>query len=91
MKLIDLYYQWMEKGRIPRDGLCNSIPSKYDLILDLFKPDELERLDMRLNGLSDAFWASGLSDRESYYLLSTPFTPLRQTIVLFICAIHGEI
>lgn len=89
-KLIDLYKEWMETGLIEEDrfrkhgtgGLCNCVPEKYLETLFLFTPKKD----------SDGFWANNL-DRTYYSTIESMygFNPLRQTIVLLICAIHNEL
>jgi len=89
MKLIDLYKEWMETGKLPDWGLCNSIPKEYWETLDLFEPSQDEESQLDYEGLSWNYWASGLptNHKDEKY----GFTPLRQTIVLLICAMKDEI
>lgn len=89
-KLIDLYKDWMRVGTLPDQGLCNSIPKKYSKNIKMFQPEEdyLEKLiDKSVSKY--LYWGSGSikSDKDLKY----GFTPLRQTIVLFICAMNNEI
>jgi hypothetical protein len=86
-KLIDLYKEWVETGKLKdRDdslgngGLCNALPKKYRDTLELFVPMNTDTYD---GGL---FWAAD-SFRSRVY----KFGKIRQTIVLFICAIRNEI
>ena len=85
MRLIDLHKEWMETGQLTgKGGLCNCVPRKYKRLLNDFKPEWY--------GL---FWAYPLrynqEKRRQYDSCAYPYTPLRQTIVLFICAIKGEL
>jgi hypothetical protein len=91
MKLIDLYHEWMETGKIkehPKSmgagGLCNAVPPKYLKTLELLEPDDDDYTTFWGNE-NYAYGADVASDIEYQ------FTPRRQTIVLLICAIHGEI
>lgn len=83
-KLIDLYKEWMETGTLPGDGLCNSVPKEYKSDLRKLEPE-----------CYYTFWAYPLTDQQqldhSYYDMAYSFTPLRQTIVLFICAMNNEL
>jgi hypothetical protein len=89
MKLIELYKEWMETGVMPDSGLCPSIPTKYKIYLNLFKPEPSENILLMQENLSVGYWASGLDvyDNGKY----DSFTDLRQTIVLLICAMNDEI
>ena len=88
-KLIDHYKEWIEKGGLPDYGLCNSVPSKYENSLLLFKPTDAELNELECLRMAVFFWASGLtiSDLNKKQAL----TPLRETIILLICAMHYEI
>jgi hypothetical protein len=85
MKLIDLHKEWMEAGMLPDAGLCWSLPKKYKSLFKLFYP-----LGYSKNQIKNSFWAcpeikDGGANRYSLYLST------RQTIVLLICAMEGEI
>jgi hypothetical protein len=88
-KLIEHYKEWAEKGELPDDGLCGSVPYEYIESLLLFKPTKDEFIQLTSLGMSWGYWASGLSsyDLDRYFRL----TPLRETIILLICAMHDEI
>ena len=90
MKLIKLHKQWVKKGELPEFGLCDSIPSKYENILELLTPTEDDFKQLRKNGLCTNFWGSGL-DVYVFWDKFVAYTPLRETIVLLICAMHDEI
>lgn len=82
-KLIDLHQEWMETGQLNSSGLCYSLPKKYQKTFEWFRPDDYKMFDC---------WAAddyNPDDTER----EDPFTygRIRQTIVLFICAIHNEI
>lgn len=89
MKLIELYKKWMKSGELPDSGLCNSIQIKYEKLFLLFIPSRNECLALSKEGFDITYWASGLpADHKDEQIA---FTPLRQTIVLLICAMAGEI
>ena len=96
MKLIDLYKEWMETGRITGEknncpnGLCSAVPEKYCDSLLLFKPSTKELNGLRDEYLSQTYWASGLDLFDSITNKESLFSPLRQTIVLLICCILEE-
>lgn len=88
-KLIDLYKEWVETGRIKdindsmgHGGLCNAVPETYKSSLRLFVPDKIT-----------TYWGSPtyesgckLSRKHMY-----EFNSFRQFVVLFVCAIHNEL
>lgn len=98
-KLIDLHHEWIKTKRIPQNGLCISLETnslnghaalRYtNSLKKLFKPTLQEQRKLIKEGYSPFYWASGL--REGSFGLNTKYTELRQTIVLFICAIHEEL
>jgi hypothetical protein len=85
MKLIDYHKRWVENGNLSKSGLCASLPKKYKKLFELFYPIKLSELCVKTT-----YWAApeikfGESGR------SYTYTPTRQHIVLFICAMCGEI
>lgn len=97
MKLIELHKQMMETGVLPdfESGICVLLTgTKYREYLTLFEPTEEELIDLSDNGESKFFWASGLFCADEYSgdgNRSTLYTPRRQSIVLLICAMCGEL
>ena len=95
-KLIDLHFEWMETGTMGKPynaggGLCYLIPVEYDHYFELLKPITTELATLEENE-STIFWASGLQESYSEYSkLAYLYTPRRQSIVLLICAMYGEI
>jgi hypothetical protein len=82
MKYLPLYYEWMERGRIPESGLCNCFPN--DKYLDLLSPTSIHEQKW-------CWWANG-----DKYVLNTTiweygFNPVRQNIVLFMAAMNNEL
>ena len=88
-KLIEHYKEWIEECKLPKFGLCHSVPNKYEESLFLFVPTDDELDELAELGISGHYWASGLtiSDLNKKQAL----TPLRETIILLICAMHDEI
>lgn len=91
-RLIDLHWEWMEKGTLNKSGLCDELSNtKYEETLYIFEPSIIEERELLFEGEFNTFWGSGL-DYDAEYNSSHPiYTPRRQSIVLLICAIHGEI
>jgi hypothetical protein len=88
-KLIDHYKEWIEECKLPKFGLCHSVPKEYKKSLYLFVPTDDELDELASFGISGFYWASGLrmfdpNKRDA-------LTPLRETIILLICAMHDEI
>lgn len=87
-KYLPLYYEWLKTGRLPeRDntsGLCTFLGSDFKH----YFPDPNKKT---------GFWgydAKEYEDRDEYvawYDFATKFTPLRQTIVLFMAALNDEL
>lgn len=88
-KLIDLHYEWEKQKLIPSLGLCCSLPGKYQETLELFEPSTIELKSLSMDGENIVFWGSGLPRFD--LRRGHAYTLRRQYIVLFICAIHGEI
>jgi hypothetical protein len=89
-KYLPLYYQWLEAGRLPGNGLCNSIPFGFKAV-NRFSPDP----EGSIHGyctLQEAYWGyNGGGPYPSSSNLANDFTPLRQTILLFMAAINNEL
>jgi hypothetical protein len=90
-KLIEHYKKWAENGQLPSSGLCGSISFKYDSAFELIKPTDIEKETLRENKLSSLYWGSGLPVAAEYNEKRWALTPLRETIILLICAMHDEI
>jgi hypothetical protein len=93
-KHLDFYNECMKSGKMKRlfgihYGLCNvAVHDRIDgdLLDKYFRPNEQERDKLREKGKSTVYWASG-SKKDKM----GEFTKLRQTIVLFMAAIKGEL
>ena len=90
MNYLELYKKWMAAGKLPWQGLCNSLAKEhqkqfgvYESNNDLrfFKPEDHE-----LVGNNKTYWASGSHSERLYQ-----FTPLRQTILLLMAAEKGHL
>jgi len=80
----------METGILPDEGLCSCLNPEYDnKLFDLIKPTFENEIQLNADNLSVAYWGSGLywDDPRKLYA----FTELRQTIVLFLAAMNGEL
>lgn len=78
-KHLQFYMDCMVAKEMPRAGLCSCSWNDFidEDLLSIFKPD----------GISEfKYWASGVKWDKVYI-----FTPLRQTIVLFMAAMAGEL
>ena len=99
MKLIDLHKEWMESGEMWVDtipnGLCDIInvttEKRYKSDFYLIKPNSTELEELKSSGFDCAYWASELPENASIKDLSRVYSPLRQTIVLLICAMNNEL
>ena len=95
-KLIDLHLEWMLKKQIPDGGLCVTLfGGEYYETLKSFFPNTQELAELKYNGMEEVYWGSETKDAkvgtEEYFKARYEYTTIRQTIVIFICAIHGEI
>lgn len=76
--------------KMPCYGLCDCACVGFidDIVFDLLLPTNKELIELQREGLSTFFWASG-KPTDFNYLGS--FTPLRQTIVLFMACLNNEL
>lgn len=92
-KYLPLYYEWMESGELPMDGLCYSFVAKRvhcKRQLSMMSP---------YGDLDDSYGYWGASDINGESLTyddfmkqrANYFCPLRQTIVLFLAAMNDEL
>lgn len=90
MNLIEEYENWMETKELPDNGLCGCLKgTEYRDTLRLFIPSSKDFTELFRNSLDLAYWGSSLAYNDNGRFYS--FTPLRQTIVLLILAIHDEL
>lgn len=83
-KYLPLYEKWMESDHLPGlSGLCNAFRkigmSYYELSENLLTHEEAVKLE--------GYYASG--DKNNDFV--GKFTPLRQTILLFLAAMNDEL
>lgn len=89
MKYLPLYYKWMEKGRLPYDGLCHSITDhKY---LDLFDDGRGGYWAYYTEYYDHPIYTQDIKDAVLRRELCYAFNPLRQNIVLFLAAMNNEL
>ncbi len=89
-KYLEFYEKCMVTGELPnRKGLCNEFGYRYG-------SDEKENPDLNVfyppAGEYTTYWGFGLDlIGNNTHKESIAFTPLRQTIVLFMAAMNGEL
>lgn len=88
MKLIDLHKKWCRNGSLNgSSGLCHALMhTDYDDHLQLFIPTGEELAIHEHEGYNTAWWGEKEGDKRW-----GAYTPLRQTIVLLICAMNDEL
>lgn len=89
MKYLPLYYEWAKRKKIPNNGLClTPLRGNY---LDLFAVKDINNSTCWYWGYDGEFYyfqnISSWKQRE----IKFRFTPVRQNIMLFICAMNGEL
>jgi len=87
-KHLAFYKKYAATGTIPENGLCQC--SGIDLeLLKLFRPTKDVEKKLFISDQAYGYWGSGLSiyDNNKY----RSFTPLRQTIILFMAAMNKEL
>lgn len=90
MKYLPLYYKWMNTGQLPSYGLCHSFGDSMHEQLSLFEPQDSEEYPyMKEDYIWRCFWAADGETNGRNKM--SEFTPLRQTIVLFLAAMNGEL
>lgn len=91
-KHLSFYKKCMSDKTIPFAGLCGCSTNRLldRGLLDFMSPTSIDRVQLENEGLSRAFWGSGLNNSSGNRLIFE-FTELRQTIVLFMAAINNEL
>jgi hypothetical protein len=86
MEYFDFYKEYYGKN-LPDLGLCCCFSA--DENLTMLSPTREDFSQLSIEGKAIGFWGSGVStwDTNKYY----SFTPLRQTIVLFMAAMNNEL
>jgi len=88
MKYLPLYFEWMETGFIPTNGLCNFFGKCHDE----FEVTVKRKYHLFKRIMPDyavgSYWAVG-----DYYgeMWHRKFTPMRQSVVLLLAAMNGEL
>lgn len=97
-KHLDFYTQAMQGERMVTDGLCGAVGKKLidKKIFGRFTPTGADLEALLSEGLIpdyglQSFWACGIDKSENWIKRGYAFTPLRQTIVLFMAAINNEL
>lgn len=85
-ELEEFYHDCVIAGYMPDNGLCNCL---HGSDLNLFAPTAQDKQRLNRENKSQVFWAAEASDTECIEddKLCYAFTPLRQTIVLFLIEI----
>lgn len=88
---LDFYKKSMKSGHMPEVGLCDCVGYKKlsAKLLKLMYPTVYDQQMLISEGFSTGYWASGFKTYERNK--SYTFTPLRQTIVLFMAALNDEL
>jgi hypothetical protein len=89
MKYLELYKDWRIGGKIPKEGLCASL--NFPKRLEMFEPTREDAEKLQKKNMSTAYWGSGMTIYSNDKLRYYSFTPLRQTILLFLAAINNEL
>lgn len=88
-KYLEFYEQCMNNsGMMSAPGLCDALGA-FNPVLQLFEPTDENRTELQRKDLSTWYWGSGM--RYDNPNRAGTFTPLRQTIVLFMAAMEGEL
>lgn len=93
-KHLQFYMDCMKRGVMPCSGLCINTedcggPLSEEL-LHLFIPTDDELIRLAKKGYSTSYWGSGVITN-NYNILYDAFSPLRQTIVLFMACLNNEL
>lgn len=87
-RFIDCYMEWIKTGKLPKRGLCYSLPLSLSAnkSFSLISPTIQECINNSKEGGGIVLWGISNYAIES----SNDFTPLRQTIVLLCAVMEGE-
>lgn len=94
-KHLCFYYNCLSLGRLPAPGLDNC-PEIDEELYTLFTPSVQDRNSLIKEGLPIGYWDCGihfsdLDNIDKMLSVSHTFSSLRQTIVLFMAAMNGEL
>lgn len=98
-KHLDFYFDCMNSGILPTTGLCHCAEKSQYIdaeLFELFKPTEgdyeaLCKEGVVLRDCGEGYWAAGAKMDDIRSNRAYGFTPLRQTIILFMAAINNEL
>jgi len=92
-KLITNFKKWSTKGEIPEEGLCTTLRyTPYKETLEQFRPTIDDNGTLHEENKPLTFWAYGIKlNGEEAKERHKRLTPLRQTILAFICVMHNEV
>jgi hypothetical protein len=92
-KLITNFKKWSTKGIIPEEGLCNTLMhTPYKETLEQFIPTREDDDTLHKEDKPFIYWAYGIMlNGEDAKVRRQGLTPLRQTILAFICVMHDEV
>lgn len=92
---LDFYNTSIANGRMRFAGLCGNFDGFFCdngiEMLELFEPTDDDFNNLTSEGYIVSFWGSGLHRNHSFDAVQYGFTPLRQTIVLFMAAMNNEL
>lgn len=95
-KYLALYEKWLKAGMIDPihpgnyNGMCGLFDG--DDLFSLFRPTDKDLSELLHEGKCTAWWGSDMSSQEAASFEGwSSFTPLRQTIVLFLAAMNSEL
>lgn len=90
-KHLDFYMACTKDGILPEWGLCTCARRGLisERLLNIMTPSEADMRQLQKERKGTGFWGSGLG--QDNFNRINKFTPLRQTIVLFMAAMAGEL
>lgn len=89
-KHMEFYFACMESGELPDDGLCRC-KAVDQIRLAIFEPTLSEKDTLRAERKPVGYWANGEAFlHQTMGEMTRGFTPLRQTIVLFMAALNDD-
>lgn len=83
-KYLKFHFECMASNKLPVNGLCNCF--KNDDNLKIFEPSEHRSKELYFNGEPYIFWG-----KDDYSQSANHYSNLRQTIVLLMAAMNGEL
>lgn len=89
----DCYKTWCKAGRLPKGGLCNSLPDHLfeKKAFNMMHPTEKDVRELINSGYPVTYWGAGDKWSNLYMRsVSRTFTPLRQNLILFAALLNNE-